>query len=414
MQTSHYPLAYRWGHEQLPGWAEIHSYPWLPIQDLSHGCNIQTCNGTYPTCWVQYTFTATSTTPVANTIDAVCLFYCECEVENFWTVLPTVQDIDITSGSQTVSYNGWGITPNPVMVGQQVKLAASPSPGTNVQWAFDSTAPSSVIGQSFVQNVSTVGTPLPVPSSGTPTSFYWLSPASVIASGSGVRYVRMTESVPGITGPLFADVYYPVGAPSPSVTYGWVNTAVGNVTIGSGPIGCPSPQSTAYELHLGTACGPSPTPGISYSYQVAVPTYGSGKIAVAQLVSITFTGTPNAKYTVGPDLDTQFPYGNLSIPTTSVLYADDSPSYELQVSTCTKLTLSETFQDYLLYQPTSTSRPSIWVTAALGTWMWGGTTTKKSSTNWTLSNPVNPQPTVAPSTTQPAWPQWLLSPAFPC
>jgi hypothetical protein len=24
------------GSASLPGWAEIHSYPWLPIRDLSH------------------------------------------------------------------------------------------------------------------------------------------------------------------------------------------------------------------------------------------------------------------------------------------------------------------------------------------------------------------------------------------
>jgi hypothetical protein len=186
-----------------------------------------------------------------------------------------------------------GKVASPIMVGQQVQLQASPSSVTGVQWAFDYTTATSVVANSSVGNNQSVGTPSPVQSSGNPNSFYWVSTVGTI--GNGLRYVRMSESVSGVTGPLFADVYYPIGGPSASISFTTAAVQDSNATFGNPndfPVGCPTPWVTYYAMHLGGSCGsPQPTPGILTNYSVGIPSYGAGELAIAQLLTLVFTGT---------------------------------------------------------------------------------------------------------------------------
>lgn len=382
--------------------------------NCTSGCNLTTCQ----TCYAQVTQDATDAPP-ANFGTNFCNNGNFC-FRDWITSLPTAQDVDINSGTQWVNYNPIPVPqmtlPPPVMVGQQVQLQASPAPVlTNVTWTFDSTAATDVVGNGFVANVSVVGTPQPVPSSGNPVSFYWVS-ANV---PSGVRFVRMNAQDGSIIGPLFADVYYPVATPSPTVSYQVVSkVAISNYYAPQGPIGCPSP-TVVLALDLGNICAPSGNPGIAMNYSVQVPSYGGGDIAIAQIVNINFSGVlngGNVYFTPGPGLDYQFPYGNNEQQTGQTINTNDSPAYYVGQSSCSSVTLAETFTDYFMYEPTATSnRPSIWVSDFVGTWpKWGGTA-NYSRGKWTLKSPVNPQPTASPpSSAMPAWNAWIRNPLFPC
>jgi hypothetical protein len=309
-------------------------------------------------------------------------------------------------------------------VGQQVQLQGSPAPMlTSVTWTYDSSAPTDVVGNGFVGNVRVVGTPQPVPSSGDPISFYWVS-AGV---PGGIRHVRMNVSVSNVTGPLFADVYYPIGTPSPSVSYSVpANVQVGNDTVGAQPIGCPTPFTTFTALHLGIACGPTPTPkpGIVMKYSATVPSFGAGQLGVAQLVTETFSGTlrngTKVQATSGPgaDLDTNFPYLNYAFSPGITATLPDSPFYNLQISGCTSITEAESFTDYFMYEPTATSsRRSIWVSDFVAVWpKWSGTANVNSKGQWSLAGgSVNPKPTPSPPTSSmPSWPANITSFTPPC
>jgi hypothetical protein len=395
--------------------------------NCTSGCTMTMCPTT--SCWAEVIFEPQPGTPPANINNEFCLISCSVApcLLNYITTLPTVQDEDIASGSQTVSWNGSGVLPSPIMVGQQVQLQASPSSVTGVQWAFDYTTATSVVANSSVGNNQSVGTPSPVQSSGNPNSFYWVSTVGTI--GNGLRYVRMSGSVSGVTGPLFADVYYPIGGPSASISFTTAAVQDSNATFGNPndfPVGCPTPWVTYYAMHLGGSCGsPQPTPGILTNYSVGIPSYGAGELAIAQLLTLVFTGTkstgtPVPQYTVGPNpnLDASFPYAMATAPTSTGLSDNDSPALRLDDRTCSKVVYSENFTDYFMYEPNATtSRPSIWVTDAVGQWTWGGTSTEKTQTNWTLSSPQNPSPSVTPSTTLPSWPNTFPNPSsspLPC
>jgi hypothetical protein len=98
------------------------------------GCTLTTC----ATCWAQVIQDSTNAPPAnletefCATQTGVCFF-------DALTILPTVQDVNISSGNQWVNYNlippppPSPTLPPPVMVGQQVELQASPSSVTGVQ-----------------------------------------------------------------------------------------------------------------------------------------------------------------------------------------------------------------------------------------------------------------------------------------
>ncbi len=256
--------------------------------DCTMSCTLSTCGSPWPTCWVQVINDPTGAPPY-NLTNSFCTEP-DCDFGGYqinWTILPTTQDMD--GGGVPVNYNGSPppVLPSPIMVGQQAQLMGSPAPLlTNVTWTFDSTAATDVVGNGFVQNVQVVGTPQPVPSSGNPISLYWVS-ANV---PSGVRHVRMYAQAADVVGPLFADVYYPIGTPSPMASYFASRVQGSTDTVGHSPVGCPTPLSSFWALHVGIPCPtapPTPAPGILMQYTVTVPSYGAGNIAVAQLLELT-------------------------------------------------------------------------------------------------------------------------------
>ena len=323
-----------------------------------------------------------------------------------------VLDLDIAGSSNTVSTP---TSPAPIMVGQQVQLQAvtpngQPVSGT-VQWTFDSTSVKNVVGNAYTQNISVVGTPSPVQTSGNPITFYWVS--------AGTKHVHASAVVNSSR--LTGDVYYPVTAPSPTITNATAPVQVSTDTVGSS-LQCAPPFSTFMALHVGIPCSattPTPSPGILMQYSVAVPSYGVGQIAVAQLVKETYSavnwnGSPVQSFTTGasPVLDTQFPFYGVMYSTGMTATIPDSPWLELTGLGCKSVDLQEYFTDYFMYQPTpqgtpsssGPSRPSIWVTTATQKWNWGGTAIQSANGTWSKKSALNPGTVTATSaTTLPSW-----------
>ncbi len=311
------------------------------------------------------------------------------------------------------------------MVGQQVQLEASPSSVAGVQWSFDSTNTSSVVGNYTLNsnNLSSLPSAVPaasvspVPSSGSAISLYWISNAGTITTG--VRYVRMTGTVSGITGPLFADVYYPVDAPAP-----WATAIAGTVGLptnypaNGNPEECASPNTAIAVGNLCPTVEPG-TVGIYWAYLVATPSPGpSGLIAMVQIansLSISASGTPSPNpksYTSGPGLDAVFPYASPA-PAATQWNSYDAPALILATPPkCQTVTDTMSFTDYFMYQPGPISSRvgyQLWVTLGTMAWNWSGTASsvKKAPYALVTSKSVNPQPSYAPSTTLPTWTKLL-------
>jgi hypothetical protein len=371
---------------------------------FAQGCKLSTCWQPYPTCWMQIEWTASTSTLPANTDNIFDLYIPgtgTSETVSFITIRPTVADLDLAAAPYTVSAP---MTPAPIMVGQQVQLQAAPVTSlTNVQWTFDSTSTNDVVGVAYTQDIPIVPSPSPVPSSGSPISFFWVS--------GGLKHVILTANAPNVNGPLVADVYYPVTAPSPVTATATTSTVWYDPRIpvpdSGGAVTCP-PTNYVIGLSLGDACG---TPGIKWTYSATVPSYGSGTLTMAQLGTSTVSGIAQngAKVTSGSGgtdlLDRKFPY-YFSVPTGLSLIANqDSPGQVLTNTTCSEVTRSDSYTDYFMYQAAATSsRPSIWVTTAKMTWTWAGTTTKGSNGWGAASQITNPTPVTVLSTQLPTWP----------
>lgn len=111
------------------------------------------------------------------------------------TITPDVinENIGGSTASEVVSN---AISPSPLMVGQQVKLEASP-PGVltgGVKWSFDSAALGDVVGSYSTSSPNAMLTPHPVSTSGTLT-FYWVS-------SSSAKTVYFITHATNVKGPL--------------------------------------------------------------------------------------------------------------------------------------------------------------------------------------------------------------------
>jgi hypothetical protein len=258
--------------------------------------------------------------------------------------------------------------------------------------------------------IAAVPSPLPVASSGSSISVYWISSAGTIAPG--IRYVRMTAQASGVTGPLFADVYYPVSTPVPTVTASpnKVGLPSNYPETENGVANCGELIWTA--IALGNPCT---TFGMTWNYRTSVPSYGAGFIAMAQIVnssSVSASGTPspNPNSYTSFGLDTGFPYVGAT-PTSALWNSNDSPADPLTTPPiCHSVTETVSFTDYFMYQPGTTSSRighRLWVTEGTMSWNFSGTATatSKKGSHYALGSTTNPRPLYTSSTTLPTWSQ---------
>ncbi len=387
-------------------------------------CQATTC-GAYPQCYTDTLQTVKEGAPPANVESVITPSGCTCSpLYMYMTVSADIIDLDITASStanQVVSGEAGAIpTPSPLMVGQQVRLQASPAV-SDIQWAFDSTSMNDVVGSYDTSNKNATPnamvTPSPVPTSGNPLTFYWVS--------SGTKHMYYIAHAPNVQGPLLGDIYYPVQtltnytASATTSTKGAEVSPYGDGYNFTAQCSTPPPANISYvkAIHLGNICVPH---GIDWTYNASVPQGGQGQIFIVQLInmSLKYTkGTSSVSYNYynHQELDGHWPYdGGYGTPSpeassggsASIVGISDSPANSLEKITCTSVSRTDIFTDYYMYQATvTTSRPSIPVTAATISWTWGATaTTADNGITWTGSALQSPPTSLtATASTQLPW-----------
>lgn len=413
----------------------------------TYGCAGNTCNSpstcTYgapcqsTACWQSTCYTETKLSvnegaPPANVHliqqSSTGAGYKFSPLDIYSSVTPDVLDLDIPSGDQIVSWPH--PTPPPIIAGQEVQLQASPAADlTTATWTFDSSAPTDVVGSYGLlgptpgpspYGPSFIDPPSPAPSSGNPATFYWTN-----TGDWSTRHLYLNATANNVQGPLIVDIYYPVNGSTGGVLS--INTA--NVDVGTDIVShstnCQNPTLVAYALHLGVGCSlasppaPQPTPGFSSQWNFGQAANGSGRIAVAQLMYISYSGskgaTPLPEYQTDIhgyfQLDSQFPmYGTtVSVPAGGSASGTwpDSPFYNVGASSCSYFSTVQKFQDYYMYQPNPriASHPSIWVPVLTIGWEWSGAAQTTNNLTWNLASPapVNPNGSTLLNTDFPSW-----------
>jgi hypothetical protein len=336
-------------------------------------------------------------------------------VQNVETVTPEVLDLDISGADKVVNWPH--ASPQPVAIGQEVQLQASPAPNlSSTNWTFDyNYYPNSGFVDTFGSYSllgptpspplgPTAAVPSPVPTSANPVTFYWFGFES---SGTGpfFRHLYLTAYAPNVNGPLVSDVFYPV------VTTGYTggNLAFQTASVGSDSVPnptCSSAITVAWAVHLGIPCAPSNSAsGVVGTFGVSAP--ASGYLAAAQLLYYTYSGasngTPAPGYNTDPNgkyqLDTQFPAYGDETPVTgggSATYTfTDSPFIDLDQTGCSSFQTIDKYATFIMYLPNPrvAGHPSAWVTAtSIGEyhWGWSGAAHVLSNGNWkadALSSP---------------------------
>lgn len=407
-------------------------------------CAASTCWENYSTCFTLTQWTAQEGTPPANVVTSLQLttpLQSFALTDFYITVTPDVVDLDIPGANQVVSANNANPSPSPIMVGEEVRLQASPAAAlSSVQWTYDywwSAGEYDVVGSYGLlgptpdppNGPTTLAAPSPLATSNNPMMLYWLENGFLWPYA---RHLYLTAYAPNVQGPMAVDVYYPVRQPgAEGDSFSFANVAVSEASD------CP-PLQLFEALHLGVFCAwtskptpdPKPTPGINVvrTIQVNEP-FGAGLAAEVQLfyedIEGTVNGVPVQGWKSDPNgnyqLDTQFPaQGEQVVPPSGDAnkYFVDSPYLNLGLSYCTYLSDSVSYQTYLMYQPNPrvTGHPSIWVpTAGSSYWAWnysGAAANPRISpapTNngWALGTPppVNPgpEPSLGPNDTMPTW-----------
>lgn len=352
---------------------------------------------------------------------------------NTWdTISPAILDDDILSPTQIV--NSPDPTAAPIMMGEEVKLEASPAVDlSSVQWNFDNTNEVGGYGLAGSPTASPTASPAtlpgasPVAASANPTKMYWTAGDSVGWSQGGqpaAQHITLVAFAPNVQGPLVTDAYYPVAAPSPSVT-----TSPVPVALGSFPPADANGDYTCNTQVLAVGVGnPCANLYVSYHYGAAVPVYGAGYLTMVQVGlfyasgiqnGISFLDSSDPAYPHGgndEDLDSTFPYEQ-AVQTGSLWNWGDAPAYAVG-SGCTQAGLEGVYiDDYFLYQPkvpaTRQGTP-IWTTTYHQQWTFNVNATKGRSWALDKKSARNPLVSGGANSGMPSWPGLMLNQTSRC
>jgi hypothetical protein len=272
----------------------------------------------------------------------------------YTTIVPVVLDGDIVSGSKVVNYanslstGGNATNVAPIMVGEPVKLKATPAATlTDTTWYFDSSNTNNVVGSYGLVGNPTPATsptgspaalvsPSPVATATNPTTFYWITGdrSGWISGGTPApKEVLLLSHATGVSGDLGTYVLYPVAAPSPKVAASASPVALpSNLPVTQDQ--CPGVYQA---IAVGDICNTANPNGITWKYSVTTPSYGAGYLTMAQLAYATESGTNpivNGGGSFGPFggppyyLDSTFPLAT-SAPTGTQWTAYDAPYFEV-------------------------------------------------------------------------------------
>jgi hypothetical protein len=276
-------------------------------------------------------------------------------------------------------------TPTPTaVVGEQqaVTMRWDASSGKNGPYTLSSpawTTPTQAIAGYNLQQQQVAPTPEALTSSdkqATTLSFYLTNP-----SGSTTLTAKATLKSSKETANVKVTTAFHLIAPSLTMT-----SVTNPVQVALYPFPNPSPSATPdYEEALSIGQPIAGSAGITWTFNASNPAGQtvSGIMNVVQTITSTQTSTPTGcegVSTSGVELDNQLFYASdASVPGTWM--SDDSPASQL-VSPCTSFTRSDSFVDYLMFQPSASA--SIWTPIGKLKWSWSGTASFSNGT-WSLT-----------------------------
>jgi hypothetical protein len=294
------------------------------------------------------------------------------------TASVTVAKVDIKQGTTVITN-----TSRNVIVGQKISLTAEVQPAsatvTNRKW----TIPGARIADYVVaytnptSATSATVTALAANPSGSAVDFFWVD-------GGDSRQVEISLKVNG--------------APFTAVATFNVKRPTAEVTISTGSV-----QFTNFGFGPGIFLGAPSQAGISFSANVSIPSGFTGQTQWVQIwhkfrrVRSTTSGRWSRSSGVG--LDSTYPYSSGNS-------ANDSPG--LGFATLNAVIIDESYEMYLMFQPTGLSVPTIWVPLKVVDWSWAGDSSFNGSA-WVLNSSRNPSNLQAADTA--AHPSWTKNAA---
>jgi hypothetical protein len=266
-----------------------------------------------------------------------------------------------------------------VIVGQQISLTTEVLPtgtsSSNLAWIIP--------GNSIENYVVTYTNPTSLTSAAVTQltnftsatiNFYWVNGADERRVTYSARVGEKTFSVQAL---------FNVKRPTAQIT---ISTGTAQIT-------------SSWPPGLGLYLGVPTQVGIAFSSNVTIPSGFTGQTQWVQIWNKFRRVRASDGFwyrSSGSGLDSSYPYS-------SAAWANDSPG--VAFDTHLGVIINESYDMYLMFQPTGLSEPTIWVPLNVVHWSWAGDASFNGS-SWVLnssSNPSNPQ--AVSTTTHPTWTQ---------
>ncbi len=237
----------------------------------------------------------------------------------------------------------------------------------------------------------------PASSSTTPT-WYWDDTES-----SALETVSCSANVIAPDGTQFTGTFtknVKEVAPTSSM-----KATVGSSEIGLNPYG---PSNPGYWIYLGGGSNPKGGYVLKYAITQSNDFAGTGESAIAQLANLNIGYTPPPSPPSITGLDASFPYGigghGIANGTTTTM--TDAPGV-LCNNMYTQISVTDNFEDYLMYLPPSDSvGSSVWVPLRNLFWSWSATGTEPAG-GWNDSATITGSPTAHKSALTTNYPTWV-------
>jgi hypothetical protein len=257
-----------------------------------------------------------------------------------------------------------------VIVGQKISLIAEVQPSgqqiSNPQWTVPGTAIANYVASITKGEVTALSNP-----TSSTIDFYWVD-------GGDGRQVQYSVTINGQ--PFSGKATFNVKRPTAQIT-----TSTGTIQI-----------SAAWPSGNGLWYGVPNQVGISFSANVTIPTGFAGDVQWVQIWNkLRRVRASNGRWfrSSGTGIDSAYPYSSGNS-------ANDSPG--VAFDTHIGVFIDESFDMYLMFQPTGLSVPTIWVPLKVINWSWFGDASLNGST-WVLNSSNKTTGQASDTTTHPVW-----------
>jgi hypothetical protein len=288
------------------------------------------------------------------------------------------------------------------VVGQEADLQANINGATSYTWTIDGATYSD---WTFQDGANGHASPVLLAKNNQATQmgtndrrvqFFWVKP--------GTHDVTLTVVVGGQT--LKKEATFNVVSPVATLTGSPTNPANNPIQIQAN-----LNKDASGQFIQEFSYGAGGAPGIGFNASAAANNLEGGTIELLQVTSGTYVLTPNGGaptphstngYIVDDDKNFKAAYSGqtpIAKNNFATLSSNDSP--DVPTDPYSKITVTQLFNMYLMYQPDGGK----WVPLAVFAWYWAGTATKTAG-NWGIANPASPPAgniNGSPTATEPAW-----------